>query len=320
MLETFSLKINPEGESRPTCDEDTRGMVWTDVSDVAGEGDEVLFCIKNNYDEFQWQDVVSLHRPIEAYGGDGVYEFTGDGTNGVLGQSYRVHKFTTIGDSDFVIEYAPTGGSVDVFLVGGGGGGGSYGGGGGGLVWEQNYLVSSGESFAVTVGDGGTGRSGYGLNGEDSAFNELIALGGGGGGGHGSSDYPGSGQDGESGGGAGARSEYGKGDGLQSGTLTGGYGNDGGGYTTDNMGGGGGGAESSGQDGTSSSAGNMFERSRIIPPISNFPIFSRPIRRRVAPQSRQARGFRALRARPNGGSTSLAILSICFAQLLTKRI
>ena len=62
------------------------------------------------------------------------------------------------------------------------------------------------------------------------------------------------------------------------------------------------------------SAGNMFERSRIIPPRLNFRLFPRPIRRRVAPQSRQAKGFRALRARPNGGSTSLAILSICFAQ------
>jgi len=67
-----------------------------------------------------------------------------------------------------------------------------------------------------------------------------------------------------------------------------------------------------------SSVQNMFERSCIIPPISNFRIFSRLIRRRVAPQSRQAKGFRALRARPNGGSTSLAILSICFAQSINN--
>jgi hypothetical protein len=59
---------------------------------------------------------------------------------------------------------------------------------------------------------------------------------------------------------------------------------------------------------------NMFERNRIIPPKLNFPIFPRPIRRRVAPQSTVARGFRALRAHPSGGSTSLAILNICFTQ------
>src|SRR3989344_4842398 len=39
----------------------------------------------------------------------------------------------------------------------------------------------------------------------------------------------------------------------------------------------------------------MFERSCIIPPISNFPIFPRLIRRRVAPQSTAGQGF------PRGG-------------------
>ena len=63
----------------------------------------------------------------------------------------------------------------------------------------------------------------------------------------------------------------------------------------------------------------MFERSCIIPPISNFPIFSRPIRRREAPQRTAGQGFRALRARPSAGSKSLAILGICFAQLLTNK-
>ena len=64
----------------------------------------------------------------------------------------------------------------------------------------------------------------------------------------------------------------------------------------------------------------MFEQSCIIPPISNFPIFSRPIRRREAPPHTAKWGFRALRARPSGGSKSLAILSICFAQLKTSNI
>src|SRR3989344_808956 len=44
---------------------------------------------------------------------------------------------------------------------------------------------------------------------------------------------------------------------------------------------------------------------RIPPeaPQSNFPIFPRLIRRRVAPQSTAGQGFRALRARPSGGSS-----------------
>ena len=64
----------------------------------------------------------------------------------------------------------------------------------------------------------------------------------------------------------------------------------------------------------------MFERSRIIPPISNFQIFPRLIRRRNAPPHTAKWGFRALRARPSGGPKSLAILSIYFAQLKTNNI
>ena len=60
---------------------------------------------------------------------------------------------------------------------------------------------------------------------------------------------------------------------------------------------------------------NRFGFGQINAPVSNFQIFDRPIRRRVAPPHTAKWGFRALRARPSGGSKSLAILSICFAQL-----
>jgi len=65
---------------------------------------------------------------------------------------------------------------------------------------------------------------------------------------------------------------------------------------------------------------NRFGFGQINAPVSNFQIFSRPIRRRNAPPHTAKWGFRALRARPSGGSKSLAILSICFAQLKTNNI
>jgi len=64
-----------------------------------------------------------------------------------------------------------------------------------------------------------------------------------------------------------------------------------------------------------SSVQKRFGFGQTNAPVSNFQIFSRPIRRRVAPLHTAKWGFRALRARPSAGSKSLAILSICFAQL-----
>jgi len=58
----------------------------------------------------------------------------------------------------------------------------------------------------------------------------------------------------------------------------------------------------------------MFEQSCIIPPISNFPIFARPIQPREARKGMETLARRAQRGSPSAGSKSLAILSICFAQ------
>jgi hypothetical protein len=64
-----------------------------------------------------------------------------------------------------------------------------------------------------------------------------------------------------------------------------------------------------------SSVQKTFEQSCIIPPISNFPIFARPIRPREARKGMETLARRARRGSPSAGSKSLAILSICFAQL-----
>ena len=64
---------------------------------------------------------------------------------------------------------------------------------------------------------------------------------------------------------------------------------------------------------------NRFGLCRIIAPISNFPIFARPIRPREARKGMETLARRVRRGSPSAGSKSLAILSICFAQLKYER-
>jgi hypothetical protein len=115
-------------------------------------------------------------------------------------ESYAVVAYTEPGSHTWTV---PTGvSSVDVLVVAGGGGGGGHRGGGGGageLIFKNNYLVSAGDSILVEVGNGGSGgANNYGLDGEDSKFDTIIANGGGGGAPHGSA-----GNSGGSGGGGG---------------------------------------------------------------------------------------------------------------------
>jgi hypothetical protein len=93
---------------------------------------------------------------------------------------YVVQTFTT---NDTLI--LPSSVSANVLVVAGGGGGeGAYGcgGGAGGLIYTN--LSLSGGVYPVTVGAGGIGTAvnNNGLNGNNSVFDNLIALGGGGGG------------------------------------------------------------------------------------------------------------------------------------------
>ncbi len=139
-----------------------------------------------------------------------------------------IHTFREGGDTALIV---PDGMEleVDVLVVGGGGGGGSStdfsnggaaGGGAGGLVYETQRVVS-GETV-VDVGVGGAGApqgNQTGMDGGDSRFGSITALGGGGGGG-GHRE----GRDGGSGGGSRGSPA---GLGLQSDSDAGGYGHDG---------------------------------------------------------------------------------------------
>lgn len=100
--------------------------------------------------------------------------------------------FTTVGTTSWT---APSGVTLIEYLVVGGGGGGGNGydagggaGGGGGMVLTGTLSVTPGQSYTVTVGDGGAGgtdsrTNNNGTSGGDSVFASITALGGGYGGG-----------------------------------------------------------------------------------------------------------------------------------------
>ena len=171
---------------------------------------------------------------LSATGGNEIYNWTDTGTD----ITYRIHKFTTVGNQTFSVE---GNGNVEVLIVAGGGGGGNTfagGGGGGGVIHDTTYFVSEAEPVTVTVGGGGSCASDpqgvSGTNGSNSAFGTLIAIGGGGGGGQGHT-----GLNGGSGGGGAAISYIG-------GMGTTGQGYAGGSAGSFNAGGGGGGYSSVG--------------------------------------------------------------------------
>ncbi len=170
---------------------------------------------------------------------------------------YRVHAFTEVGSDTF--EITSGSGEIEVLVVGGGGGGGGSsndrwggaGAGAGGMILRVLDAAEGG--IELTVGDGGAGGegvSGTGGRGDNSTFNDLVALGG----------APARGQnhqaDGGSGSGGAPHSSNTDvppgGRGLQPGSASGGFGNDGGAGTvplgSDRAGGGGGGAGGTGGD------------------------------------------------------------------------
>lgn len=119
----------------------------------------------------------------------------------VSGITYKLHMFTTIGNSSLVVNDAGTDGLVEYLVVAGGGGGGMDmgGGGGGGGVLMGRHNVLSGQILSVTVGAGGLGAPGgserrsdgtgpnagahqftiSATNGQNSVFGPFTAIGGG---------------------------------------------------------------------------------------------------------------------------------------------
>lgn len=201
--------------------------------------------IKSQYGELDELIVVNFMEPY-ATGGDEVYDIEVDGT------IYRVHEFTTVGESqlevlqDIQLEY--------LVIAGGGGGGGSSngsrGGGGGGAGGYQKYISEESlntdsqllsltiSTLEITVGQGGQGGTGgvstgaTGISGNASAIIGFVEAEGGGGGGRAHLSVAGHGQNGGSGGGGGGSGgipgtgviEQGYGGGSPSGSQSGGGG------------------------------------------------------------------------------------------------
>jgi hypothetical protein len=211
----------------------------------------------NMYYGTSWREICETYREMRATGGT-ITEYIGNGTNGTVGVTYRVHTFTSSGTFQ-VTNLGSSNGQVDYLVVAGGGGGGTNGGGGGGAggVRFGSVTIPVGNQ-TIAVGNGGSGsNSAYlaGSNGQNSSLGTLIVSTGGGAGA--SRDGGLNGQNGGSGGGGGGgRSVAGLG--------TVGQGNNGGNGTAYNeecnaSGGGGGGANGSGVAGASMIGGNGGE-------------------------------------------------------------
>jgi hypothetical protein len=168
--------------------------------------------------------------------------FTGDGTNGELGQLYDVYDF--LGSGTLNVTEA---GFVDVAVIGAGGGGQAAvagGGGAGGYVSRENVFVSAGDND-VLVGGGGSDHG----TGSGSSFASVSAIGGGAGG---NANAPG--HQGASGGGGGQWSALGGLNIVNQGNL-GGNGSNGNGPGASSAGGGGG-VGSAGETAVTTRGGN----------------------------------------------------------------
>jgi hypothetical protein len=177
---------------------------------------------------------------------------------------YIIEAFTDVGDHTWTVPEGIT--EVDVLVVGGGGSGASTcgqhkggGGGAGGLIFIPNYELSKNTTININVGAGGNAIPDVvqsGEPGENSVFDNLIALGGGSGGQQNATNI-----DGGSGGGGhytlvGGMALQPLQEGL-SGTY--GFGNDGGSISISSYGFGGGGAGTPGRnDANTPSDGQVY--------------------------------------------------------------
>lgn len=120
----------------------------------------------------------STHNSASVVTSSGIHQTT-------LSNGYRIHNFLS-GSHTFT---PGKNGRIEVLVVAGGGAGGwdvGGGGGGGGVVFRNDFEVVAGTAYTVTVGAGGVatsnGTMGSGMDGSNSVFGSLTALGGGGGG------------------------------------------------------------------------------------------------------------------------------------------
>ena len=217
---------------------------------------------------FAEPNLVGLWHLNEASGTTTVADFSGNSNNGTNSVAKNGLTITTSG-TDTIYTFKSSGTftttsdmNVKVLVVAGGGGGGSFGAGAGagGLIYNAALPILA-QTYSITVGNGGAGATTSnngiaGLNGSNSIFSSLIAVGGGGGGTRQANMYSGAGASGGSGGGS---SMGDSGPQANGGTATSGQGNNGGKGrigTCPYAHGGGGGAGAVGADGSVSKSGD----------------------------------------------------------------
>jgi hypothetical protein len=173
--------------SGTTWDGYTLGDIGATGGVPGGTRNQVLMKLSDVDFDADWVDWPNLAGPIdteeivpEPYPTGGtITTFVGDGTNGFLGSTYRVHTFGYTGGTQSFVNPNPFIGKL--LLAGGGGSAGatfSYdgGGGGAGTLYEMPYAFGAGTHNAI-VGNGGSIA-----NGGDSRFDDIICYGGGKGG------------------------------------------------------------------------------------------------------------------------------------------
>ena len=203
----------------------------------APEEEKIFYFVDTAYDSHNYKISEDLgFKPIVATGGTVLTDTV------INGRTYRIHQFTTTGNTNFVVSDPGKESLVEYLVVAGGGGGGrGRGGGGGAGGYRTGSLEVDAATYTVTVGSGGAGstNTNNGANGGNSVFSTITALGGGGGGTNGASGSTFQGSTGGSGGGSSTWT-------LAGGLGTVGQGNNGGGHPvswqTNSATGGGGGA------------------------------------------------------------------------------
>jgi len=141
-----------------------------------------FYYVETVYDAHNYKISDNFFSPPSATGGV-------TSTYSRLGVDYRVHAFTTVGTTNFVVSNAGTIGLVDVLVIAGGGGGGSHvpgGGGAGGLIYRPGKSITA-TTYPIVVGGGGAGSSNPGsyggmpnaTKGGNSSALGLTAIGGG---------------------------------------------------------------------------------------------------------------------------------------------
>ncbi len=196
---------------------ESNGITWSDTSPLGPNTDcygvqLAGFSCVDNYSEprcfasFNNRIVstFSVKSPeVDATGE--IKKISSKGTTSLLRSSDNTARRQYSYTSQFVLE-EPKFSSIQLLVVAGGGGGVAGGGGAGGIVYNSSLRVVNG-SYNVTVGDGGAGgvaNAGAGrANGQNSVFDNIIAIGGGAGG---TNDSTASANAGGSGGGGGSTS------------------------------------------------------------------------------------------------------------------